>query len=148
MTSVSRDTAVRGRRPVRRLLGHSPKRPLALTGVGVQWHRLLGYTDRGELYQLKHAGTAVDTRTYDDGGRLVTDAYNNTVTESRTYNLDNTLASITDNKSIGNLSYTWDANKNKTAETISGTMSNYGLAFRAAATMMKIDWSALIAQPV
>src|SRR5690606_27511875 len=71
------------------------------------------YTDRGALYQLKHAGTTVDTRSYDDGARLVTEAYINTVTESRTYNLDNTLAGITDNKSIGNLSYTWDANKNK-----------------------------------
>ena len=28
--------------------------------------------------------------------------------------------------SIGNLSYTWDANKNKTSETIGGTMSGYG----------------------
>jgi hypothetical protein len=28
--------------------------------------------------------------------------------------------------SIGNLSYAWDANKNKTSETISGTMSGYG----------------------
>ncbi|MFN7876837.1 MAG: hypothetical protein ACK5PB_16060 [Pirellula sp.] len=28
--------------------------------------------------------------------------------------------------SNGNLSYTWDANKNKTSETIGGTMSGYG----------------------
>ena len=86
------------------------------------------YTARGELYSLKHAGMTVVVRIYDNGGRLVTDAYNNTVTETRTYNLDNTLASISDNKSIGDLNYTWDANKNKTAETISGTMSNYGFS--------------------
>jgi hypothetical protein len=28
--------------------------------------------------------------------------------------------------SLGDLSYTWDANKNKTSETITGVMSGYG----------------------
>jgi YD repeat-containing protein len=84
------------------------------------------YTDRGQLYRLTHAGTIIDTRTYDNGGRLITDAYNNTVTETRTYNTDNTLASISYNKAIGNMTYGWDDNKNKTSETITGTMANYG----------------------
>ncbi|GAB5407028.1 MAG: hypothetical protein Aurels2KO_52590 [Aureliella sp.] len=87
------------------------------------------YTDRGELYQLKHAGTTIDTRTYDNGGRMTGSSYNNGVSESRSYNSDNTLASISySGASIGNLSYSWDDNKNKTAETISGTMSNYGFS--------------------
>ena len=30
------------------------------------------------------------------------------------------------NTNIGNLGYSWDANKNKTAETIAGVMSGYG----------------------
>ncbi|WP_419188013.1 hypothetical protein [Stieleria bergensis] len=47
--------------------------------------------------------------------------------ETRAYNTDNTLSGISfTGASIGNLSYGWDANKNKTSETITGTMSNYG----------------------
>jgi hypothetical protein len=49
------------------------------------------------------------------------------VSETRAYNNDNTLASISfSGASIGNLSYGWDANKNKTNEGITGTMSGYG----------------------
>jgi RHS repeat-associated protein len=54
-------------------------------------------------------------------------SYNNGVSETRAYNNDNTLASISfSGASIGNLSYGWDANKNKTSEGITGTMSGYG----------------------
>lgn len=87
------------------------------------------YTDRGELYRLKHASTVIDTRGYDDGGRMTSSAYNNGVSESRSYGTDNTLSSISfTGASIGNLSYAWDDNKNKTAETIGGTMSGYGFS--------------------
>ncbi|EMI23619.1 Rhs family protein [Rhodopirellula europaea SH398] len=49
------------------------------------------------------------------------------MSETRAYNNDNTLASISfSGASIGNLSYDWDANKNKTSEGITGTMSGYG----------------------
>ncbi|GAB5406686.1 MAG: hypothetical protein Aurels2KO_49170 [Aureliella sp.] len=73
--------------------------------------------------------TVIDTRTYDNGGRMTGSSYNNGVSESRSYNSDNTLASISySGASIGNLSYSWDDNKNKTAETITGTMSNYGFS--------------------
>ncbi len=85
------------------------------------------YTARGELYQLTHAGTTIDTRVYDNGGRMTSSTYNNGVSETRAYNTDNTLASINfAGASIGNLTYGWDANKNKTSEAIAGTMSNYG----------------------
>ena len=58
---------------------------------------------------------------------MLTSTYNNGVSETRAYNNDNTLASITfAGASIGNLTYGWDANKNKTSEGISGTMSGYG----------------------
>jgi len=71
--------------------------------------------------------TTIDTRTYDDGGRMLTSAYNNGVSETRAYNNDNTLASINfTGAPIDNLSYNWDANKNKTSEGITGTMSGYG----------------------
>ncbi|KLU06316.1 hypothetical protein RISK_001527 [Rhodopirellula islandica] len=49
------------------------------------------------------------------------------MSETRAYNNDNTLASISfSGASIGNLSYGWDANKNKTSEGITGTMSGCG----------------------
>lgn len=60
---------------------------------------------------------------------MTASSYKNGVSESRTYNADNTLASLSFiGASIGNLAYTWDANKNKTAETIIGVMSGYGFS--------------------
>ncbi|WP_146523824.1 hypothetical protein [Stieleria varia] len=50
--------------------------------------------------------TTIDTRTYDDGGRMLTSVYNNGVSETRTYNVDNTLAGISySGASIGNYTY-------------------------------------------
>ena len=91
------------------------------------------YTARGALSQLKLDTATVDTRTYDDGGRMLTSVLGNGITETRAYRTDNLLTSInSSNTNLGNLAYTWDANKNKTAETITGVMSNYG--FTAAGT--------------
>ncbi|MEM6470525.1 MAG: RHS repeat-associated core domain-containing protein [Planctomycetota bacterium] len=85
------------------------------------------YTDRSQLATITVASTTIDTRTYDDGGRMTASSYNNGVSESRTFNNDNTLASIGyTGAAIGNLTYGWDANKNKTSEGIAGTMSGYG----------------------
>ncbi|GIX00685.1 MAG: hypothetical protein KatS3mg111_4017 [Pirellulaceae bacterium] len=85
------------------------------------------YSARGELTAVLRAGTTLATRSYDNGGRMVSSAYNNGVSESRTYNADNTLASIQfTGAAIGDMTYQWDANKNKTAESISGVMSGYG----------------------
>ena len=85
------------------------------------------YMARGEFYQLSHAGKTIDTRVYDNGGRMTSSTYNNGVSDTRAYNTDNTLTSISfAGASIGNLTYGWDANKNKTIEAIAGTMSNYG----------------------
>ncbi len=87
------------------------------------------YTDRGQLATIAVDGTTIDTRSYDDGGRMTSSVYNNGVTQSRVYNNDNTLASITHTgAAIGNYSYGWDENKNKTSETITGTMSGYGFS--------------------
>jgi RHS repeat-associated protein len=52
----------------------------------------------------------------------------NGVVETRGYNSDNTLSTISfggNGTAIGNLTYTWDSNKNKTSETIGGVMSPY-----------------------
>ncbi|AMV32618.1 tRNA nuclease WapA precursor [Pirellula sp. SH-Sr6A] len=87
------------------------------------------YHATGALNQLKLDGSTISTRTYDDGRRLTGETLGNGVTESRTYASDNLLTAISyggTGTSIGNLSYTWDSNKNKTSETIGGTMSNYG----------------------
>jgi RHS repeat-associated protein len=85
------------------------------------------YTDRAQLATLGFNGTTIDTRTYDNGGRMTASSYNNGVSESRIYNTDNTLTSINfTGAPIGNLTYGWDANKNKTSEGISGPMSGYG----------------------
>ena len=86
------------------------------------------YTARGELYQVKHNTTLMDTRAYDDGGRLASSTLGNGVVETRGYNADNTLSTISfggSGTAIGNLTYTWDSNKNKTSETIGGVMSPY-----------------------
>jgi RHS repeat-associated protein len=87
------------------------------------------YHDTGALHLLKLDGSTISTRTYDDGRRLTGETLGNGVTETRTYSTDNLLTGISyggTGTSIGNLSYTWDANKNKTSETIGGTMSGYG----------------------
>jgi RHS repeat-associated protein len=56
---------------------------------------------------------------------MTASSYNNGVSESRTYNTDNTLTSINfTGAPIGNLAYGWDANKNKTSEGISGQITN------------------------
>jgi len=87
------------------------------------------YHATGALNLLKLDSSTVSTRTYDDGRRMTSDALGNGVTESRTYRNDNLLSTISySGASIGDLTYTWDANKNKTGEAISGTMSGYGFA--------------------
>jgi len=85
------------------------------------------YTARGALSELKLDSSVIDTRSYDDGGRMTTDVLGNGITETRAYRTDNLLSTISfSNTNIGNLTYSWDANKNKTAETIAGVMSGYG----------------------
>ena len=55
------------------------------------------------------------------------DVPSNGITESRTYSNDNLLTAINySNASLGNLTYTWDVNKNKKSESIGGVMSGYG----------------------
>ncbi|XZE21890.1 RHS repeat-associated core domain-containing protein [Pirellulaceae bacterium SH449] len=87
------------------------------------------YHDTGALHLLKLDGSTISTRTYDDGRRLTGETLGNGVTGTRTYSTDNLLTGIKyggTGTAIGNLSYTWNANKNKTSETIGGTMSGYG----------------------
>ncbi len=77
--------------------------------------------------ELKLDRSVIDTRSYDDGGRMTSAVLGNGITETRAYRTDNLLSTISfSNTNIGNLGYSWDANKNKTAETIGGVTSGYG----------------------
>jgi hypothetical protein len=88
-----------------------------------------GYTARGQLHTIAVDSTTIDTRAYDDGGRLTSSSYNNGVSETRSYNDDGTLALISySGAPIGDLTYGWDANKNKVFESIGGAMSDYGFS--------------------
>ena len=90
---------------------------------------LRSYHSNGQLHEVHHDGNLVDRRTYDPLGRMDTSTYGNGVITNHTYNADDTLAAITHSGSgsdIGDYSYSWDANKNKLSETISGVMSGYG----------------------
>ncbi|MBX3444980.1 MAG: hypothetical protein KF774_21445 [Planctomyces sp.] len=42
------------------------------------------YTARGELEELEYAGDVIDGRTYDDGGRLISETLGNGLTVTRT----------------------------------------------------------------
>jgi RHS repeat-associated protein len=85
------------------------------------------YHATGALNQLGLDGSNISTRSYDVGRRQTTEVLGNGITETRSYRNDNLLSGISySDTNIGNLSYTWDANKNKTSETIAGVMSGYG----------------------
>ena len=87
------------------------------------------YHADGQLHEVHHDGNLVDRRIYDSAGRMTRSTYGNGVVTDHDYNADNTLTSITHSgtgSAIGDYSYTWDVNKNKLSETITGVMSGYG----------------------
>ncbi|MBX3445091.1 MAG: hypothetical protein KF774_22015, partial [Planctomyces sp.] len=103
-----------------------------------------GYTARGELEELEYAGDVIDGRTYDDGGRLISETLGNGLTVTRTYATHENLVATIANASVGTYGYTWEARlrrrpireepgeaavveqPNKLTETISGALSGYG----------------------
>ena len=88
-----------------------------------------GYTDRDQLESIVYDASLIDTRTYDAGGRLATSLYGNVIGTTWSYRNDNLVSSITRTNLTGaDFSYTYDANKNKTSETISGVMADYGFS--------------------
>jgi hypothetical protein len=78
---------------------------------------------------VKYDGSLIDTRLYDDGGRLDSSSYGNGVETGFTYRDDNLVATIAVNDSSQNLiesfSYSYDANKNVTGETRGGVLSGF-----------------------
>lgn len=85
------------------------------------------YHSTGALNELALDGSTISTRSYDAGRRQTTEVLGNGITETRSYRSDKLLSGISySNTSLGDLSYTRDANKNKTSESITGVMSGYG----------------------
>lgn len=91
------------------------------------------YTARGQLHEVKYNGSVIDTRTYDASGRLATSAYGNGTSTSLSYEAgSNLLAGMTTTNpgtnKVPNHAYTYDQNRNKSSETITGValMADFG----------------------
>lgn len=85
------------------------------------------YTSRNQLHETRWNGSVVDTRTYDNGGRLTQIVHGNNLTTSLAWRLDDLVSEI-DSPSVNKLNYTYDANKNITGETITGALSGFGFS--------------------
>ncbi len=92
------------------------------------------YNARGLLDEVELDGKFVQRRTYDDAGRVAAGTYGNAVVTSYAHRGDGLISSIATTNSgkqkVGTYAYAWDANRNKTSETISGAgfMSNFGFS--------------------
>lgn len=105
--------------------------------------------ERGLLEELKLNSSNIADWQFDAGGRRTQQNYSSGVVTTFGYRddsngKDNLLASIntahpsgSSTRHVGNYTYTYDANKNKTSETISGQMSAYG--FNSAASPATYD---------
>ena len=75
------------------------------------------YTDRDQLASVSFGGSAVvSSFIYDNGGRETSRALANGITQGRTWRTDNLPGTIAAASAV-NLTYAWDSNKRKTAET-------------------------------
>jgi RHS repeat-associated protein len=86
------------------------------------------YDSRNLLSTIAYGGGTIDFRTYDAGGRLSTEILGNGQVVTRSYLTGDNLPASINNSAVGNYIYGWDANKNKTSETITGAMSGYGFS--------------------
>ncbi len=106
------------------------------------------YTDRGQLYQIKHDSTIIDSRTDDDGRRMIGSmSHQNCLTapQSKTWRIEPLTKLKTASPSFASQSVlgafhsrtTWlltnaqfysATARNKTSESITGTLSNYGFS--------------------
>lgn len=92
------------------------------------------YTVRDQLSTVKWKGTTYNLFYYDDGGRLRSQSYQPGVaTTDYGYRNDNRVAAITKKiygypaqNWVGDLTYDYDANKNKMQEIITGPLADYG----------------------
>jgi RHS repeat-associated protein len=75
------------------------------------------YTNRNQRLNVKYDNSTVGTYAYDLGMRKVTNTFGSTKVETRTYRGDNLTATIATPTGITDFTYSWDVNKNKTAQT-------------------------------
>ena len=83
------------------------------------------YDSRNLLSTIALGGVNIDSRSYDTGGRLSSVTLGNGLVVTRTYQTGDNLPLAISNSAVGTYTYAWDANKNKTSETITGTMAAY-----------------------
>ncbi len=84
------------------------------------------YDSRNLLSTIALGGGNIDSRSYDAGGRLISETLGNGQVVTRGYLTGDNLPALIGNANVGAYTYGWDANKNKTSETITGAMSGYG----------------------
>ena len=84
------------------------------------------HTARGNLQQVDYDGSLVTSFQYDDGGRETRRTYGNGLVTTTSYVPDDNLVQKIANPTVGDYSYTYDANKNRLSESITGVMSPYG----------------------
>jgi RHS repeat-associated protein len=83
------------------------------------------YTARDQLLAVTYNGVMVANNiTYDVGSRETQRTLGNTGTTNFSYRTDNLLSGVT-NVGIPSFTYTYDANKNRTAETANNHIANY-----------------------
>ena len=83
------------------------------------------YDSRNLLSTIALGGSNIDSRSFDAGGRLTSETLGNGQVVTRAYLTGDHLPALIANAAVGNYTYGWDANKNKTSETITGAMSGF-----------------------
>ncbi len=83
---------------------------------------------RGLLAAVDYGGSTVASFGYDAGGRETTRTFGNGLVTTTSYVADDNLLASLATPNVGTYSYSYDINKNRTAETINGVMSGYGYA--------------------
>jgi RHS repeat-associated protein len=76
-----------------------------------------GYTACHQLDDVDYESAAVADRIFDDGGRLTQTTFGNSLVESRTFTRDDNMVTGIAIPSVTGFGYSYDANKNRTAQT-------------------------------
>ena len=118
------------------VIGRSYDAANRLTGLTYPDSATVGrtYTNRNQLQQVTYNSATAASFSYDPGRRRSMRTLGDTPGTETSYAYstgDNTLASIS-TPNLPGFSYSFDANKNKMAETITGVLGNYGFSTGAA----------------
>ncbi len=81
---------------------------------------------RGLLSSVDYDGNLAASFVYDDAGRETSRTFGNGLTTTTAYVPNDNLLQSLATPGVGTYSYAYDANKNRTSETITGVMSDYG----------------------